>query len=61
MANYTKDIINELLVLQKKMGTIYQESLNDSMIRPLLWVPYKDAFDDLPLAKLNAEIFPSYD
>lgn len=54
MARHIKDIINELMILQNKMDTIFEECLNDSMTRPPLWVQYKDAFDDTPLAKLNA-------
>ena len=54
MARHTKDIINELLILQNRMDTIFEECLNDSMTRPLLWVRYEDAFDDTTLAKLNA-------
>jgi hypothetical protein len=53
MANNTKDIINELLILQNKMDTIFEECLNDSLARPLLWVQYEDAFDDKTLAKLK--------
>ena len=45
MAKHTKDIINELLIMQNKIDTIFEECLNDSMTRPLLWVPFKDAFD----------------
>jgi len=34
MAKHTRDIINELLGLQNKMDTIFEECLNDSMTRP---------------------------
>lgn len=54
MARHIKDIINELLILQNKMDTIFEECLNDSMARPLLWVQYRDAFDDTTLTKFNA-------
>jgi hypothetical protein len=57
MANYTKDIISELLILQKKMDTIYKECLNDSLTRSLLWVPCKAALNDLTLIKPNAWFF----
>jgi hypothetical protein len=42
MARHTKDILNELLILQNKMETLYEECLNDSMAGPLLWLYYDD-------------------
>jgi hypothetical protein len=55
MAEFNKDIINELLILQKKVDTIFKECLTDSMNRPLLWFQDKDTFYDITLAKLKAE------
>jgi hypothetical protein len=54
MARHIKDIISELMILQNKMDAIFEECLNDSMTRPLLWVQYKDTFDDTTLTKLKA-------
>ncbi len=55
MAELNKDIISELLILQKRMDTIFAECLADSMNRPLLWFQDKDTFYDITLAKLKAE------
>jgi hypothetical protein len=60
MTKHTRDIINELLGLQNKMDTIFEECLNDSMTRPLLWVQFKDAFNNTTLAKLNTGFSPPY-
>ena len=60
MAKHTKDIINELLIMQNKIDTIFEECLNESMTRLVLWIPFKDAFDKTNLTKLNEGFSSSY-
>jgi hypothetical protein len=57
MAKHTEDMINEILILKKKMDSLFQECMNDSMTCPLLWFRYQDSSDKTTLARLNQGLF----